>query len=162
MFGSREQAIGKAPFPEPDTKEEGTVGQLGQQKKTSGLLKEASWIRPADVTKVLYATQVLPAMTLQKIVSSIPGPVRLVVTRNVRDRWHTRTLIPQNSLLLAEQTGTPGFGESRLAITVQQIHFPDGVVLDLGKGRSWGIRAARRGSLAPWITIYQVCCSRLV
>jgi type IV secretion system protein VirB10 len=133
LYGKKINEAGTSPFPD-EKKDLGIPGEP-PKKKGSGLLKDAEWVRPADVTRVLYKTQFLPAMTLQRIVSDIPGPVRLLVTRNVMDRWQHHVLIPQQSLLIGEQSGKPAFGESRLAFTVSEVHFPDGVILELGKAK---------------------------
>ena len=129
MFSGNENALGKAPFPEDKKAEE--------KAKTSKLLKDADWILPAQRTRVLYKTQPIPVLSLQRISSDIPqSDVRLHVTRNVMDRWQTNILIPQGSLIAGTtQANATSYGQTRLSFLMQELYFPDGTILDLAKAK---------------------------
>jgi type IV secretion system protein VirB10 len=84
---------------------------------------------------VLYRSQAIAGLLLDALNSDIPGQVRIMVTRPVTDRLHQgHVLIPQHSLLLGTQAGTPAFGQTRLAVTIEELHFPDGTIVRLQGG----------------------------
>ncbi len=116
--------IGGPPFEKP---------QASSADQAQGLIKQAAWERPEDPTKVLYSDQVIYGTTLGEINSSIPGHIRIMVTRPVTDiLGQGRVIVPQHSLIIAKQEGRPGFGESRLRLAVEKIRFPDGTVVEVG------------------------------
>jgi type IV secretory pathway VirB10-like protein len=130
--------VAKSPFGTPDGEQsQGTPGipsANGTQADPQGgtLIKHAQWEKPAEVTKVWYMSQSVQGLTATDIVSDIGGPVVIRVTRDLQDKFlHGHTLIPQHSLILAEQAGQPQFGASRLAVTLKQVELPDGSVLPL-------------------------------
>jgi type IV secretion system protein VirB10 len=78
----------------------------------------------------LYRSQAILGILLQDMVSDIPGQSRIMVTRPVTDRFHQgHVLIPQGSIVLGTQERTPVFGQTRLAVTLEEIHFPDGAIV---------------------------------
>ena len=96
-----------------------------------------------DPTKVLYRAQVIPGILLQALNSDIPGQVRIMITRPVTDRFHHgHVLIPQHSMLLGAQDGRPAFGQTRVAVTIEEIQFPQGEIV-----RLQGQMADRSGAL---------------
>jgi type IV secretion system protein VirB10 len=81
---------------------------------------------------MLYRSQVIAGILLQAIQSDVPGPVRLMVSRPVLDRFQQRqVLIPQHSEVISRQEGTPAFGQTRLRIVLEELHFPDGTIVTL-------------------------------
>lgn len=48
----------------------------------------------------------------------------------------THVLIPQGSLMIGTtQPAAPKFGEVRLSFQIEQLHYPDGTILDLNKAK---------------------------
>lgn len=111
-----------------------------------GLVHPAAWGKPADPTRVLYRSQAISGLLLHALNSDIPGQVRIMVTRPVTDRFHQgHVLIPQHSILLGTQEGKPAFGQTRLAVTIEEMQFPDGTIVRLKGGladRSGALGAA--------------------
>jgi type IV secretion system protein VirB10 len=119
------------PFPTPAT----APSSHGATQTEPGLVKPATWGKPADPTRVLYRSQAIAGQMLDALNSDIPGQVRIMVTRPVTDRFHQgHVLIPQHSILLGAQDGKPAFGQTRLAVTIEELHFPDGTIVRLQGG----------------------------
>jgi hypothetical protein len=130
--------VAKSPFGTPDGElpqgMPGIPNANGPQGGPQGgsHIKQAQWEKPAEVTKVWYMSQSVEGLTATDIVSDIGGPVVIRVTRDLQDKFlQGHTLIPQHSLIIAEQAGQPQFGASRLAVTLKQVELPDGAVLPL-------------------------------
>jgi type IV secretion system protein VirB10 len=104
--------------------------------RQSQLFPPAQWERPADPTKVLYASQILHGLTEQAIVTGESGTVRVRLTETVYDKFgQGRVLLPQGSLLLATVEGRVSHGQTRVPLAVTKIELPDGTDLPLtGKG----------------------------
>jgi type IV secretory pathway VirB10-like protein len=140
LFADLGNAVAKPPFP---TGAEPGQHTTGQETADTALLRPAEWIKPVDPTKVLYRAQVIPGLLLQALNSDIPGQVRIMVTRPVTDRFHQgHVLIPQHSILLGTQDGRPAFGQTRVAVTIEEIQFPQGEIV-----RLQGQMADRSGAL---------------
>jgi type IV secretory pathway VirB10-like protein len=140
LFADLGNAVAKPPFP---TSAERSKETGGQETAETALLRPAEWIKPLDPTKVLYRAQVIPGLLLQALNSDIPGQVRIMVTRPVTDRFHQgHVLIPQHSILLGTQDGRPAFGQTRVAVTIEEIQFPQGEIV-----RLQGQMADRSGAL---------------
>jgi type IV secretory pathway VirB10-like protein len=108
------------------TKGQGDV----QAKKAAGLLQEATWVRPADITGVLYRGMPIHAILLKNINSDIPGDITFYVDRDVTDAYgQGRVLIPQHSFGVGKQAGGLKPGDTRLPAGVEQIRLADGSVL---------------------------------
>lgn len=106
--------------------------------RTSGtarnLIQAAQWARPVDPTRVLYRSQTIPGVLMQDVNSDLPGQVKIMVTRPVLDRFgQGQVLIPQYTLLVGQQDGRPVYGQARLGVTIEEMEWPDGTVLGLGK-----------------------------
>jgi type IV secretion system protein VirB10 len=140
LFADLGNAVAKPPFP---TGAEPRKDTTAQETADAALLRPAEWIKPLDPTKVLYRAQVIPGLLLQALNSDIPGQVRIMVTRPVTDRFHQgHVLIPQHSILLGTQDGRPAFGQTRVAVTIEEIQFPQGEIV-----RLQGQMADRSGAL---------------
>ncbi len=126
------QQVGKSPFADAE-KEKGEGAQGGAPGQSAGgLIHQATWEKPVDVTKTWYRSQRVHGLTTSEMVSDLQGPVVIRVTRPLQDKFlQGVTLIPQHSLIIASQTGNPQFGASRLAVTLDQVELPDGAVLSL-------------------------------
>ena len=114
-------------------------GTPGGRGRTSALFPVAQWERPADPTKVLYASQIIHVITEQAISSEESATVRLRVTETVYDRFgQLHVLIPQDSMILATaEGGNVQRGQSRIALKISKVELPDGTDLVLaGKGGS--------------------------
>lgn len=141
LFAALQGNVGAPPFPapKPDVKKAEDTG------KAQGLIPAATWALPRDPRQVLYRSQVIPGMLLHDVNSDIPGPVRIMVTQAVVDRFgQDHVLIPQYSYLLGTQDGHPTYGQSRLAVTIDQIELPDGAVVGLQKAKM-GDRSGAQG-----------------
>jgi type IV secretion system protein VirB10 len=69
-------------------------------------------------------------MLLHTLNSEIPGPVKILVTLPVTDRFgQGEALIPQGSLILGRQEKTPGYGQRRLNISLEEVHLPNGEIV---------------------------------
>jgi type IV secretion system protein VirB10 len=67
----------------------------------------------------------------------------------VTDRFHQgHVLIPQHSILLGTQAGRPAFGQTRVAVTIEEIQFPQGEIV-----RLQGQMADRSGALGSRGTV---------
>jgi type IV secretory pathway VirB10-like protein len=112
----------------------------------STLLQPANWVRAANPTKVLYREQVLPLQSLVSLNSDVPASQALfTVMRDVYDRWGTQVLLPYSTKVIGETKGSrPAYGDSFMEVTVSEIHFPDGTILEFG-GAKVGDRSGHAG-----------------
>lgn len=125
----------RAEPPFPLSKPDAAPGDPRTTETGTGLVHPATWGKPADPTRVLYRSQAIAGQLLDALNSDIPGQVRIMVTRPVTDRFHQgHVLIPQHSLLLGTQAGKPAFGQTRLAVSIEELHFPDGTIVRLQGG----------------------------
>lgn len=107
-----------------------------KDKRTSQLFPEATWEKPADPYKILYADQVVPILLAQNIVTDAPGTVRLKVPEDVMDRWgHRNILIPRDSTFMAVQQGNAQFGQTRIPLGVYMLIFPNGAAMQWDNGQ---------------------------
>jgi type IV secretory pathway VirB10-like protein len=128
--------VAKSPF---ESTQEGTLrgapsgpnGQGGAADSQKGsLIKDATWEKPADGTKVWYMSQRIHGITTEEVVSDIGGTMVIRVSRDLQDKFlQGPTLIPQHSLVVVQQTGQVQFGASRLDVSVKQVELPDGSIL---------------------------------
>jgi type IV secretion system protein VirB10 len=127
-------SVAKSPFSDPQEKS-GSDKQMFPEKeegKAGSLIKAAQWEKPADTTKVWYLSQAVSGQLAERVVSSIPGLVKIRVTRALEDKdLRGVVLIPQHSLIVAAQVGKPEFGTARLALDIKQIELSDGSILSL-------------------------------
>jgi type IV secretion system protein VirB10 len=114
------------------TSAEGQEGAKTGKATKARLIQPAIWEAPRHPERTLYRGQVLQGVTLGVINSDIPSLVRIQLTVPVLDKFgQQEELLPQGSLILAKQTGTPQFGQRRLAFALEEAQFPNGVVLKL-------------------------------
>jgi type IV secretory pathway VirB10-like protein len=118
--------IAAPPFPEdPKTKDQ-----------PSKLFPKATWEKPKDPYKILYADQVVQGQLTQNISSDFPGTVRIKVTQAVEDRWgHGHVLVPIDTTFIGQQQGATNFGQTRLPVQITQAIFPDGTAVQWQKGQ---------------------------
>lgn len=122
-----EPIIAKAPFQAPERQEKPETEATG-----SGLLHPATWVQPADPTRVLYRSQVIAGILTHALNSDVPGPVRIMVTRQVTDQFHQgQVLIPQYTRILGKMEQQPSFGQRRLNIIIDEMQFPNGTLVQL-------------------------------
>jgi type IV secretory pathway VirB10-like protein len=120
------EQVQKPPF---ETKED-TDEEKGKDAKAAALFPKATWAIPDDPTRVLYRSQVINGILQHDINSDQPGPVRILVTEEVRSRFGDGSpLIPQYATLLGAQEGKVNFGQSRLDILIDSAELPDGAVI---------------------------------
>jgi type IV secretion system protein VirB10 len=123
---AKAESIAKPPFSRPEAAQEN--GQGGGK----GLVHAARWELPAEPTKTLYKSQFLTGVLMREIKSDVPGPVHVYVTRPVYDRFgQQQVLVPQHTVIIGKQEGKPGFGERRLTILIEEMHFPTGEIVEL-------------------------------
>lgn len=133
----RERQAQGPPFPLPKDEEddEGGRGQ-GRAKRGASLLPQATWATPKDPTKVLYASQQLNAQLMHDVSSDLPGPIRLLLTQPVEDKFNQgHILLPQYSIILGNVEGQPKFGASVLGLQLTTIELPDGTIVALNKAQ---------------------------
>lgn len=118
--------MGKPPFERPKPTED-AEGQL---------IKQAVQEIPAVPEKTLYRSQFIPGVTMDEIKPDLPGQIRIYVSQPVMDRFGQQSvLIPQHSILIAQQLDVPEYGETRFAVGVEELQFPDGSIVQL-KGQT--------------------------
>jgi type IV secretory pathway VirB10-like protein len=102
----------------------------------SKLFPKATWEKPKDPYKILYADQIVQGQLTQNISSDFPGTVRIKVTQAVEDRWgHGHVLIPLDTTFIGQQQGATNFGQTRLPVQITQAIFPDGTAVQWQKGQ---------------------------
>jgi type IV secretory pathway VirB10-like protein len=118
-FSSPQQRQGNVLHPPvPDDKDE---------QQQSKVFPKATWEKPANVYKVLYADQIIPVQLAQSVSTDAPGSVRMKVSQDVEDRWgHGHVLIPRDSTFVAMTQGKGQFGQEKIPLTVYMGIFPDG------------------------------------
>jgi type IV secretion system protein VirB10 len=74
-------------------------------------------------------SQVLTGQTMGEITSDIPGVIRILVTKDTVDKFGQGVVVvPAQTIVIAQQTGRPEYGDARLPIEVHQLEFPTGEV----------------------------------
>jgi type IV secretory pathway VirB10-like protein/type IV secretory pathway TrbF-like protein len=97
-----------------------------------GLIKQAVWAVPAYPKKTLYRQQAIPGITIDEMVSDIPGQYKIRVSVPVWDRFEREVeLIPKDSIIIVVQKRVPGYGEERLELGVEEIQPPTPEVISL-------------------------------
>ena len=133
------QSMGKSPFPtveKPDKAEKPEGATQESDKASSGLVHAAQWVKPHDVTHVLYRSQTIHGVLLHEVDSDLPGQLRIMVTRAVQDKFGQGvTLVPQHTILLGEQQGKTAYGINRLDVAIVELEFPDGTLVNLAKAK---------------------------
>ena len=88
---------------------------------------------PPRAPFVIQAGDVLPALMLSEIDSSLPGQIIAQVSQNVYDTpTKTQLLIPQGTKLIGTYSSEVGYGQKALLVAWQRLGYPDGKTLDLG------------------------------
>jgi len=88
---------------------------------------------PPRAEFVIQAGDVLPALMLSEIDSSLPGQIVAQVSQNVYDTpTKTQLLIPQGTKLIGTYSSDVGYGQKALLVAWQRLGYPDGKTLDLG------------------------------
>jgi type IV secretory pathway VirB10-like protein len=113
----------------PFADEEGEKGGA-KQPKVSKLFPQATWERPVDPTRVIYASQLLQGLLEQSVISGEASTVRIRLTETLYDKFgQLRVLLPLDTRILGTAEGAVKFGQSRLSIQVQKAELPDGTDL---------------------------------
>jgi type IV secretory pathway VirB10-like protein len=82
----------------------------------------------------LFRSQVIHGVLLDAINSDSPSQVRVKVTRPVMDKFQVgEVLIPQHAIILGQAEGSPNFGQARMNVTLDEIEYPNGTLLNLTK-----------------------------
>ncbi|MDR4470293.1 MAG: conjugal transfer protein TrbI [Nitrospira sp.] len=88
---------------------------------------------PPRAPFVIQAGDVLPALMLSEIDSSLPGQIIAQVSQHVYDTpTKTQLLIPQGTKLIGTYSSDVGYGQKALLVAWQRLGYPDGKTLDLG------------------------------
>lgn len=103
-----------------------------RQEEAKKLIKPAIWATPAFPKKTLYRQQAIPGITIDEMVSDIPGQYKIRVSVPVYDRFEREVeLIPKDSIVIITQKRVPGYGEKRLELVVEEIQPPTPEVISL-------------------------------
>ncbi|MEQ1679554.1 MAG: TrbI/VirB10 family protein [Nitrospira sp.] len=88
---------------------------------------------PPRAPFVIQAGDVLPALMMSEIDSSLPGQIVAQVSQNVYDTpTKTQLLIPQGTKLIGTYSSEVGYGQKALLVAWQRLGYPDGKTLDIG------------------------------
>jgi type IV secretion system protein VirB10 len=88
---------------------------------------------PPRAQFVIQAGDVLPALMMSEIDSSLPGQIIAQVSQHVYDTpTKTQLLIPQGTKLIGTYSSDVGYGQKALLVAWQRLGYPDGKTLDLG------------------------------
>ncbi len=88
---------------------------------------------PPRAEFVIQAGDVLPALMMSEIDSSLPGQIIAQVSQHVYDTpTKTRLLIPQGTKLIGTYSADVGYGQKALLVAWQRLGYPDGKTLDIG------------------------------
>ena len=88
---------------------------------------------PPRAEFVIQAGDVLPALMMSEIDSSLPGQIVAQVSQHVYDTpTKTQLLIPQGTKLIGTYSSDVGYGQKALLVAWQRLGYPDGKTLDLG------------------------------
>ena len=102
------------------------------QEEAKKLIKLAVWATPVFPKKTLYRQQAIPGVTIDEMVSDIPGQYKICVSVPIYDRFAREVeLIPKDSIVIITQKRVPGYGEKRLELAVEEIQPPTPEVISL-------------------------------
>lgn len=88
---------------------------------------------PPRAQFVIQAGDVLPALMMSEIDSSLPGQIVAQVSQHVYDTpTKTQLLIPQGTKLIGSYSSDVGYGQKALLVAWQRLGYPDGKTLDIG------------------------------
>ncbi len=88
---------------------------------------------PPRAEFVIQAGDVLPALMLSEINSTLPGQIIAQVSQHVYDTpTKTQLLIPQGTKLIGTYSSDVGYGQNALLVAWQRLGYPDGKTLDIG------------------------------
>lgn len=88
---------------------------------------------PPRAAFVIQAGDVLPALMMSEIDSSLPGQIVAQVSQHVYDTpTKTQLLIPQGTKLIGTYSSDVGYGQKALLVAWQRLGYPDGKTLDIG------------------------------
>lgn len=88
---------------------------------------------PPRAQFVIQAGDVLPALMMSEIDSSLPGQIIAQVSQHVYDTpTKTQLLIPQGTKLIGTYSSDVGYGQKALLVAWQRLGYPDGKTLDIG------------------------------
>ena len=88
---------------------------------------------PPRATFVIQAGDVLPALMMSEINSTLPGQIIAQVSQNVYDTpTKTQLLIPQGTKLIGSYSSDVGYGQNAMLVAWQRLGYPDGKTLDIG------------------------------
>ena len=88
---------------------------------------------PPRAPFVIQAGDVLPALMLSEIDSSLPGQIIAQVSQHVYDTpTKTQLVIPQGTKLIGTYSSEVGYGQKALLVAWQRLGYPDGKTLDIG------------------------------
>ncbi len=118
------------PFNE-DAKEKEGEGQ------PSKLFTKATWEKPANPYKVLYADQIVQGLLMQGIDSDIPGTIRIKVVEAVKDRWgHGHEILPFDTTFIGKQEGQTAYGQTRIPVQIYMGILPNGTAIKWNNGQA--------------------------
>jgi type IV secretion system protein VirB10 len=105
---------------------------LGRTGTAAQLIKPATWAVPKYPLRTLYRSQALPCQLVDPINTDIPGPLRLVLTVPVYDKFHKGyEILPKATEIIAVQEGKLQYGGSRATIRLEELQPPTGEVISL-------------------------------
>ena len=88
---------------------------------------------PPRAEFVIQAGDVLPALMVSEINSTLPGQIIAQVSQNVYDTpTKTHLLLPQGTKLIGSYSSDVGYGQNAMLVAWQRLGYPDGKTLDIG------------------------------
>jgi type IV secretory pathway VirB10-like protein len=106
--------------------------ELGRTGTAAQLIKPATWAIPKYPLRTLYRSQALPCQLVDPINTDIPGPLRLVLTVPIFDKFHHGyEILPKATEIIAVQEGKLQYGASRATIKLEELQPPTGEVISL-------------------------------
>jgi len=116
---------------------------VSDQRKTDSVYLNSALMNPISKHE-LFASSVIPAVTLSGINSDLPGSVSAQVRQTVYDSRDGKTvLIPQGTRVTGEYSSGVSYGQKRVLIAWKHLIFPNGQSIDIqgmlgadGKGQS--------------------------
>ena len=116
---------------------------VSDQRKTDSVYLNSALMNPMGKHE-LFASSVIPAVTLSGINSDLPGSVSAQVRQTVYDSRDGKTvLIPQGTRVNGDYSSGVSYGQKRVLIAWKHLIFPNGQSIDIqgmlgadGKGQS--------------------------
>ena len=103
-----------------------------QGQTAQGLIQPARWAIPAEPLRTIYRSQTLTGSSCKRSTATFPGQVKINLTTPVLDKFGYDTVIlPKDTLIIAVQEGRVTYGETRLALKLEQLELPTGEVVEL-------------------------------